>query len=165
MQPLERATLSEAAWLRALPVCAAQVPILCWLQIMDLIELTSIKDSLVGKPGISGLSVEQRKRLTIAVELVANPSIVFMDVSQPPHLRSLLYLYCAAAVGCSQGSFAHEQEPTSGLDARAAAIVIRYLRMPRIRFLRLTTFGQPFSSGAISFGVRETSMLAGLSAT
>ena len=35
--------------------------------------------SLVGIPGSSGLSVEQRKRLTIAVELVANPSIVFMD--------------------------------------------------------------------------------------
>lgn len=45
---------------------------------MDLIELTPIKDSPVGNPG-SGLSVEQRKRLTIAVELVANPSIVFME--------------------------------------------------------------------------------------
>ena len=47
---------------------------------MDLIELEPIKNSLVGVPGQTGLSVEQRKRLTIAVELVANPSIVFMDV-------------------------------------------------------------------------------------
>lgn len=48
-------------------------------EIMELVELEPLGQSLVGRPGIDGLSVEQRKRLTIAVELVANPSIVFMD--------------------------------------------------------------------------------------
>ncbi|TMW95972.1 hypothetical protein EJD97_008115 [Solanum chilense] len=67
-------------------------------EVMDLVELDSLKNALVGLPGSSGLSTEQRKRLTIAVELVANPSIIFMD------------------------------EPTSGLDARAAAIVMRTVR-------------------------------------
>ena len=48
-------------------------------EVMELVELEPLTDSLVGAPGVTGLSVEQRKRLTIAVELVANPSIVFMD--------------------------------------------------------------------------------------
>lgn len=65
---------------------------------MDLIELRPLKNAMVGLPGIDGLSTEQRKRLTIAVELVSSPSIIFMD------------------------------EPTSGLDARAAAIVMRTVR-------------------------------------
>lgn len=67
-------------------------------EVMELVELTSLSGALVGIPGVDGLSTEQRKRLTIAVELVANPSIIFMD------------------------------EPTSGLDARAAAIVMRTVR-------------------------------------
>ena len=48
-------------------------------EVMELVELEPLSDSLVGAPGVTGLSVEQRKRLTIAVELVANPSVVFMD--------------------------------------------------------------------------------------
>ena len=67
-------------------------------EVMDLVELNKLSGALVGFPGVNGLSTEQRKRLTIAVELVANPSIIFMD------------------------------EPTSGLDARAAAIVMRTVR-------------------------------------
>ncbi|XP_043698940.1 ABC transporter G family member 32 isoform X1 [Telopea speciosissima] len=67
-------------------------------EVMELVELTPLSGALIGLPGVDGLSTEQRKRLTIAVELVANPSIVFMD------------------------------EPTSGLDARSAAIVMRTVR-------------------------------------
>lgn len=67
-------------------------------EVLETIELDEIKDSIVGTPGGRGLSIEQRKRLTIAVELVSNPSIIFMD------------------------------EPTSGLDARSAAIVMRAVK-------------------------------------
>ncbi|KAK9815219.1 hypothetical protein WJX72_000157 [[Myrmecia] bisecta] len=66
--------------------------------VLELVDLAPLRDGLVGLPGRSGLSVEQRKRLTIAVELVANPAIVFCD------------------------------EPTSGLDARAAATVMRAIK-------------------------------------
>ena len=45
---------------------------------LELMELAPLRSALVGVPGVSGLSVEQRKRLTIGVELVANPSVIFM---------------------------------------------------------------------------------------
>ncbi|KAH7439020.1 hypothetical protein KP509_04G041200 [Ceratopteris richardii] len=91
-------SLTYSAWLRLPKEVDNRTRMMFVEEVMELIELTSVKDALVGLPGVNGLSSEQRKRLTIAVELVANPSIIFMD------------------------------EPTSGLDARAAAIVMRTVR-------------------------------------
>ncbi|KAK2768713.1 hypothetical protein FQN54_000569 [Arachnomyces sp. PD_36] len=66
--------------------------------IIDLLELHDLQDTLIGTVG-AGLSVEQRKRVTIGVELVSKPSIlVFLD------------------------------EPTSGLDGQAAFNTVRFLR-------------------------------------
>ncbi|KAK4487143.1 hypothetical protein RD792_006458 [Penstemon davidsonii] len=87
-----------SAWLRLSPEVNKKTRKMFVDEVMELIELNSLRDALVGLPGVDGLSTEQRKRLTIAVELVSNPSIIFMD------------------------------EPTSGLDARAAAIVMRTVR-------------------------------------
>nr|ABR17534.1 unknown [Picea sitchensis] len=91
-------SLLFSAWLRLAPEIDSTTKKHFVSEVMQLLELDDLKDVVVGIPGVSGLSTEQRKRLTIAVELVANPSIIFMD------------------------------EPTSGLDARAAAIVMRAVR-------------------------------------
>ncbi|XP_073114916.1 ABC transporter G family member 36 [Elaeis guineensis] len=91
-------SLVYSAWLRLPSEVDSATRKIFIEEVMELVELTSLRDALVGLPGVNGLSTEQRKRLTIAVELVANPSIISMD------------------------------EPTSGLDARAAAIVMRTVR-------------------------------------
>ncbi|KAK2771973.1 hypothetical protein FQN53_004832 [Emmonsiellopsis sp. PD_33] len=66
--------------------------------IIDLLELHDLADTLIGRVG-AGLSVEQRKRVTIGVELVSKPSIlIFLD------------------------------EPSSGLDGQSAFNTVRFLR-------------------------------------
>ncbi|KAM3420040.1 hypothetical protein BST61_g3350 [Cercospora zeina] len=66
--------------------------------IIDLLEMHDIEHTIIGTSR-AGLSVEQRKRLTIGVELVSKPSIlIFLD------------------------------EPTSGLDGQAAFNIVRFLR-------------------------------------
>lgn len=49
-------------------------------QTLDMLELTNVQDLQVGSDDAGGLSFEQRKRLSIGVELVSNPSVIFLDV-------------------------------------------------------------------------------------
>ncbi|PSN71258.1 multidrug resistance protein CDR2 [Corynespora cassiicola Philippines] len=82
--------------------------------IVELLQLQDIEHTLIGRPG-AGLSVEERKRLTIGVELVAKPSIlIFLD------------------------------EPTSGLDGQAAFNTVRFLRkLAEVGQAVLVTIHQP----------------------
>lgn len=67
-------------------------------EVIDLLEMRDIAGAVIGKQGTS-LNQEQRKRLTIAVELASKPQLlIFLD------------------------------EPTSGLDSLAAANIVRLLR-------------------------------------
>jgi ABC-type phosphonate transport system ATPase subunit len=62
--------------------------------------MQGLRNALVGMPGVSGLSVEQRKRLTIAVELVSNPSIVFMDEPTSGESPFVTLCMCLHSVVC-----------------------------------------------------------------
>ena len=67
-------------------------------EVVKVLEMDAYADAIVGVPG-EGLNVEQRKRLTIGVELAAKPAL-------------LLFL----------------DEPTSGLDSQTAWSIIQLLR-------------------------------------
>lgn len=67
-------------------------------EVLSLLELENLADAIIGTPE-SGLQTEERKRITIGVELAAKPEL-------------LLFL----------------DEPTSGLDSQSAFNIVRFLR-------------------------------------
>ncbi|KAJ2517731.1 ATP-binding cassette transporter snq2 [Coemansia sp. RSA 1939] len=68
-------------------------------RVILLLGLESISDCLIGDPDSGeGISLEERKRLTIGLELVAKPKILFLD------------------------------EPTSGLDAQSSFKIVHFMR-------------------------------------
>jgi ABC-type multidrug transport system ATPase subunit len=68
-------------------------------QIIQLLEMEDIGDAQIGEVESGyGISVEERKRLTIGMELVGKPQLLFLD------------------------------EPTSGLDAQSSYNIIRFIR-------------------------------------
>lgn len=87
-------------------------------QALAMLELTNIEDLQVGSDVAGGLSFEQSKRLSIAIEMVANPSILFLDeptsglvsacscdmfLSCPQEVRFLTNCCFVVFPGCSSG--------------------------------------------------------------
>lgn len=86
-------------------------------RVIELLEMEPIADAIIGSP-TSGLAVEERKRVTIGVELAAKPEL-------------LLFL----------------DEPTSGLDSQSAFNVVRFLKkLATAGQAILCTIHQPNSS-------------------
>jgi ABC-type multidrug transport system ATPase subunit len=46
--------------------------------VLTMLELLPLENTLVGDQYSGGMSFEQKKRLSIAVELAANPAILFL---------------------------------------------------------------------------------------
>ncbi|KAG1466250.1 hypothetical protein G6F56_004724 [Rhizopus delemar] len=68
-------------------------------EIIQLLEMVDIGDAQIGDVDSGfGISIEERKRLTIGMELVGKPQLLFLD------------------------------EPTSGLDAQSSFNIIRFIR-------------------------------------
>ncbi|KAL1878531.1 hypothetical protein VTK73DRAFT_7872 [Phialemonium thermophilum] len=81
--------------------------------LISLLEMEDFADALIGRPG-AGLNLEQRKRVTIGVELAMDPEILFLD------------------------------EPTSGLDGQSAMQIVKLLaKLARDGFTVLCTIHQP----------------------
>ncbi|KAH9813379.1 ABC-2 type transporter-domain-containing protein [Melampsora americana] len=96
----EKSTVREALRFSALLRQPRSVPRWAKLadveRVMEMLGLVSIADAIIGTPE-AGLGLEDRKRLSIAVELVARPRVLCVD------------------------------EPVSGLEGRAAAHIIQLL--------------------------------------
>jgi ABC-type multidrug transport system ATPase subunit len=82
--------------------------------LLSCLQLSHVKDSLVGSPGAPVISGGQRKRVSIGMELAAAPMALFLD------------------------------EPTSGLDATAAASIMATLKaLSRLGMTIVTIIHQP----------------------
>ncbi|EGY19379.1 opaque-specific ABC transporter CDR3 [Verticillium dahliae VdLs.17] len=115
---LSTATVREALSFSAILRQSAEIPYsekLAYVdQVIDMLDMQAFADAVIGVPG-EGLNVEQRKRLTIGVELAARPQL-------------LLFL----------------DEPTSGLDSQTSWSIIQLIKkLTRSGQAVLCTIHQP----------------------
>jgi ABC-type multidrug transport system ATPase subunit len=86
-------------------------------EVIEELNLTNCRKTLIGNNFVKGCSGGERKRVSIGVELITNPSVIFCD------------------------------EPTSGLDAFTSETIVKILKAQACRGkIVLSTIHQPSSS-------------------
>lgn len=61
-------------------------------EILNELGLSLVQDSIVGGPSVRGISGGERKRLSIAVEMISNPSLLLLDEPTTGTYFSLFHL-------------------------------------------------------------------------
>ena len=83
------------------------------MHVMDALDLQHSANDIIGAPGFGGVSPEVRKKVTIAVELVMDPALIFLD------------------------------EPTTGLDSAGAFAVMSSVKKLAQEMAVICTIHQP----------------------
>ena len=83
------------------------------VHVMDVLDLQHSANDIIGAPGFGGVSPEVRKKVTIAVELVMDPALLFLD------------------------------EPTTGLDSAGAYAVMSSVKKLAEQMAVVCTIHQP----------------------
>lgn len=60
-------------------------------QVIKALNLSEVADRVIGVPEMGGLSGELRKKVTIAVELIMNPGILFLGMMMTTQHQSMFF--------------------------------------------------------------------------
>lgn len=62
--------------------------------LLNLLGLSKVADSVVGGPKVRGISGGERKRLSIAVEMISSPAVLFLDEPTRYGIAALIVEVC-----------------------------------------------------------------------
>jgi ABC-type multidrug transport system ATPase subunit len=101
--------------------------------VLIMLELTPLENTLIGTETTGGMSFEQKKRVSIGVELAANPAILFLDepTTGMVNKQYRIIFVCALSypILVLQTSYMSNcLVCIVGLDSRAAQVVIRNIK-------------------------------------
>lgn len=107
--------------------------------VLDVLSLTHLQDAIIGTPS-AGINMEQRKRLTIAVEVVSRPTILFCDEPTTGE-------FWLNSEFISWTKFELKFSLFAGLTTKSAARIIKLLRrLSNLGIAVIATIHQPVRS-------------------